>query len=426
MTNAVLLQELRELMRELNVDAFIIGTEDAHQSEYVCEADNRRAFISGFTGSAGTALILQDQALLWTDGRYYLQAENELSSDWTLMKYGMPNVPDMNEWLCNNLLAGQRVGIDSWLISSASATASIKALGAKKIDFVAINENPVDKVWGKHGRPSYPTSSIEVIGLNRSGKSHDDKINEITAQLRASHSAAVVVTMLDEVAWLLNVRGSDVAYNPVVISYAVVTTEEVVFFVDEGKVTEEVRQHLGSRVQIQPYYAIESFLKAKAATGKIEIDSSKVSWALRNAIGESAVEKMSPITLPKSLKNETEVQGFINCHIRDGVALTAFIHWLENHVRAHPNAFSEYDVAVKIEEFRGRMEDHVGPSFSTIAGYGPNGAVIHYKPELETAIKLNVDSLFLLDSGAQYRDGTTDVTRLVSTSVHSRLLFHLY
>lgn len=411
MTNSEILQELRVLMSKLNVDAFIIGSEDAHQSEYVCEADNRRAFISGFTGSAGTALVLQDKALLWTDGRYYLQAENELTADWTLMKAGMPNVPDMNEWLSSNLSAGQKVGIDPWLISSASANASVKALSEKNIEFVAVAENPVDQVWAKHGRPSYPSNFIEVIGLDRSGKSHEQKIDDIIAQLHGMGAVAVVVTMLDEVAWLLNIRGSDVAYNPVVISNAVVTTDGVVFFVDEGKVTEDVRAHLGARVSIKPYSAIEGFLVEIAKTGKVAIDSSKVSWRLRNAVGESMIEKLSPITLPKSLKNETEKQGFINCHIRDGVALTAFIHWLENHVRANPHTFSEYDVAVKIEEFRGRMDGHVGPSFSTIAGYGPNGAIIHYKPEKESAITLGVDSMFLLDSGAQYRDGTTDVTR---------------
>lgn len=413
MSNAVILQELRALMTELNVDAFIVASEDAHQSEYVCEADNRRAFVSGFTGSAGTALVLQDKALLWTDGRYYLQAENELSSEWTLMKAGMPGVPDINEWLANNLSSGQRVGIDSWLISAASATATTKALAAKNIDFVAVAENPVDKVWATHGRPAYPQNPIEVLGLERSGKSHEEKIDEIVAQLRAADAVAVVVTMLDEIAWLLNIRGSDVEYNPVVISYAVVTTEEVVFFIDDSKVTAEARQHFGSRVTIQPYQAIEGFLIEKAKSGKISVDSSKVNWRLRIAVGDSLVEKISPITLPKSLKNEAETKGFINSHIRDGVALTAFIHWLENHVRANPGTFTEYDVAVKIEEFRGRMDGHVGPSFSTIAGYGPNGAIIHYKPEKDTALALGVDSMFLLDSGAQYRDGTTDVTRYV-------------
>lgn len=405
------LEELRNILKEQGIDAFIVGSEDAHQSEYVCDADLRRSFISGFTGSAGTALITQDKALLWTDGRYYLQAENELSASWTLMKAGMPDVPDINDWIVNNLTAGQKVGIDAWLLSSSSAKAMIKAFSEKGIELVAVKENPVDIVWGKRGRPSYPQNPIEVLDISRSGKSHNDKIDNIVAELLKIGAVAVVISMLDEVAWLLNIRGSDVEYNPVVISYAIVATDGVFFFVSDSKVTPEVRSHFGDRVHILPYEAIEAFVADRARAGKIAIDSTKVSWRISEAAGESLLEKSSPVTLPKALKNEAELRGFVNCHIRDGVALTAFIHWLENEVRARPNAFTEYNVTEKIEEFRGRMADHVGPSFSTIAGYGPNGAIIHYKPEKDTALSLGLDSLFLLDSGAQYRDGTTDVTR---------------
>jgi len=409
--NDAILIDLRGWLAENAIDAIIIGSEDAHQSEYVCDADARRTFVSGFTGSAGTALVLQDQALLWTDGRYYLQASQELTSSWTLMKAGMPNVPDILEWIKTNLVRGQKVGVDPWLSTAASSLAMRKALQAKGIEVIDINSNPVDMIWPKYNRPAYPSQPVQVLPLNRAGLSHQDKIELVVAELKKQNAVAIIITMLDEIAWLFNIRGSDVEYNPVVISYAVVAVDEVRLFVDSRKVTPELRQHFGDSVKICPYEEVETYLTEKAKTGKVLADSIKVNWRLYNALGEAVVDRPSPITLPKSLKNEVELEGIRNCHIRDGVALTAFIHWLEGAVRANPGSITEYDVAEKIETFRSKMADHVGPSFSTIAGYGSNGAVIHYKPEKATALPLNLDSLFLLDSGAQYRDGTTDVTR---------------
>jgi Xaa-Pro aminopeptidase len=406
------LAELRAILSEKGLDAFIVGSEDAHQSEYVADADLRREFISGFSGSAGTALILKDAAYLWTDGRYFLQAEQQLSSAWTLMKSGMPQVLDLYTWIKTNLHEGAKVGIDPWLLSATAAGDAIKAFSTKAIELIAVEENPVDIVWQRCGtRPSYPLGPIEVLSLDRAGVSHTDKIAKLVTDLEANNAIALVVTMLDEVAWLLNIRGTDVDYNPVVISYAVVTTEEVAYFVNPLKVTEEVRNHFGQSVQIHGYDQIETYLKTKSQLGKILIDSTKVSWRLKNAIGNAAIEKLSPITLPKSIKNDHELQGIIQAHIRDGVALTAFLHWLTQRVQQEPGTFTEYDVSIKIEEFRSKMTMHVQPSFPTIAGYGPNGAIIHYRPEKETALPLGVDSMFLLDSGAQYRDGTTDVTR---------------
>lgn len=409
--NDAILTDLRGWLAENAIDAILIGSEDAHQSEYVCDADARRTFVSGFTGSAGTALVLQDQALLWTDGRYYLQASQELTPSWTLMKAGMPNVPDTLEWIRNNLVRGQKVGIDPWLATAASSLAMRRTLQIYGIEVVDIASNPVDTIWAKHNRPAYPSQPVEVLPLNRAGSSHQDKIELVVAELKKQNAVAIIISMLDEIAWLFNIRGADVEYNPVVISYAVVAVDEVRLFVDARKVTNELRQHFGESVQIYGYDEIESYLVKKAKTGKVLADSTKVNWRLYNALGEAVIDRPSPITLPKSLKNDVELEGIRNCHVRDGVALTAFIHWLEGAVRAAPGTITEFDVAEKIETFRSRMADHVGPSFSTIAGYGSNGAVIHYKPEKATALPLNLDSLFLLDSGAQYRDGTTDVTR---------------
>lgn len=409
--NDAILHALRAWLMGKGVDAILVGSEDAHQSEYVSDADARRTFVSGFTGSAGTALILQDQAFLWTDGRYYLQASQELTPVWTLMKVGMPNVPDTLEWIKNNLTRGQRVGIDPWLLTAASVLAMRKTLHANGIEVVDITSNPVDTIWSTYNRPAYPSQPIEVLPLNRTGLSHQDKIELVVGELNKQNAVAIIISMLDEIAWLFNIRGSDVEYNPVVISYAVVAVDEVRLFVDARKVTNDLRQHFGDSVRICAYEEIESYLIEKAKTGKVLADSTKVNWRLYNALGEAVIDRPSPITLPKSLKNDVELEGIRNCHIRDGVALTAFIHWLEGAVRASPGTITEFDVAEKIEVFRSKMADHVGPSFSTIAGYGSNGAVIHYKPEKATALPLKLDSLFLLDSGAQYRDGTTDVTR---------------
>lgn len=413
MSGSQYLSEVRALMQSQGVDAFLCGSEDAHQSEYVCSADMRRAFISGFTGSAGTALILMDMALLWTDGRYFLQAEGELSSEWTLMKSGEKGVLELPDWVVKHMKSGQKFGIDAWLVTTAAANSMIQKFKKAGIEVMSVEENLVDMVWVNNGKPSYPSNPIEVLPLERSGVSHNEKIAALRKEMQDTNTIALVVTMLDEIAWLLNIRGSDVEYNPVVISYVVVTHSDIFLFVDPSKVTEEVKSHLGSVVTICGYNEVESCIQRLAQTGKIWMDCTKTNYRLSLAAGASHVDMSSPITLPKSLKNDAELHGIRAAHIRDGVALTAFLHWLENTVKAAPGTFSEYDVAVKIEEFRHRMDLHVGPSFSTIAGYGPNGAIIHYKPEKATARMLGVDSMFLLDSGAQYRDGTTDVTRYV-------------
>lgn len=406
---------LREQMKTLGIDAFLIGSEDAHQSEYVCAADTRRAFISGFTGSAGTALVLQDKAFLWTDGRYFLQAENELSPSWTLMKSGEPNVPDLQDWVVKNMTKGQKFGLDAWLVTTSSAQAMTSKFNEAGIEVVVVKKNPVDEIWTS--RPAYPSFPALVHGVERSGVSHEAKITQMRDELKKHNAFALVVSMLDEVAWLLNIRGSDVEYNPVVISYAVVTLKDVFLFVDLNKVTTEVAAHLGPGVTVKSYDEIESVLASLAVVATSEglsiwIDTAKTNYRLSLSIaGARVLSDPSPITLPKAIKNATELEGIRNAHVRDGVALTAFLHWLEQRVQSSPNTFSEYDVALKIEEFRAKMPLHVGPSFSTIAGFGPNGAIIHYKPERDTAKMLGVDSLFLLDSGAQYQDGTTDVTR---------------
>lgn len=406
------LEALRERLKDLSVDLIIVGSEDAHQSEYVSARDLRRGFISDFTGSAGTAIITQNEALLWTDGRYFLQAEKELSSSWKLMRSGEKDVPDIVDWISNHLREGQTVGIDAWLNSASQAKRLFKSFDSKKIKLISFQENPVDLVWDQFGRPPVQANTVEVVPLERSGLSHQQKIEKLRSSLQKNNATAIVIAMLDEIAWLLNIRGSDIDFNPVVISYVIVTVDKVYWFVNPSKVTPEVRAHLGESVEVLDYEKVEEYLINASKTGKIWIDAARTNYRLYQAVGENGIlEKTSPITLSKSLKTDEELRGFVNAHIRDGAALTAFIHWLETTVKGSPNSITEYAAAQKLEEFRGKMDLHVGPSFTTIAGFGSNGAIIHYSPPVTGSAPIGVDSLFLLDSGAQYRDGTTDVTR---------------
>jgi Xaa-Pro aminopeptidase len=403
-------------MKAQALNAFIVGSEDAHQSEYVTDRDLRRSFISDFSGSAGTALITETKALLWTDGRYFDQAANELDGkSWTLMKAGEPGVPDMNDWLYENMNGGQKVGVDSFLMSASRALDLKSKLGAKGVELQGVEANPVDKVWSSLSmQPGFPKAPLKVH--KSGGCHHNTKIEDLRDNLKDKNCSAFVVTMLDEICWLLNIRGADVECNPVAVAYVVVTMTETHLFIDSDKVTAEAAAHLGAGVQVSPYEGVESFLADLSASGlhTIAMDNAQANWRLYNAAGGKdggVVSMVSPITMAKSLKNEHEQQGIRDAHVRDGVALTAFLCWLEKTVKSNPGSVTEYEVAVELEKFRGKMPGHVCPSFATIAGYGPNGAVIHYKPEESSALPLKTDSLFLLDSGGQYLDGTTDVTR---------------
>jgi len=431
------LLSMRALMKAEHVNAFICGSADAHQSEYVSDRDGRRQWLSSFSGSAGTAIVLEDSALLWTDGRYFLQASTELSEEWTLMRSGDPGVLEMEAWLTKNLCAGSVVGVDGSLISAEQASSLSAALEKKGILLKSI-KNPVDALWIE--QPDAPMNPVLV--MEGHGRPHGEKIAAVQGFLKEQGADAFCASMLDEIAWLYNIRGSDVKCNPVVISYAVITTDGAHFFCDRRKLGSAALAHLagedssdeksqspakGKRkrdeageaapIHIHPYEDIQKFLKDLVSVhGKrVAVDRKQINWDLFLAAGgassAAAVTVTSPLTMAKSLKNEVELNGIRAAHVRDGVALTAFLHWLDGAVRAAPGTITEYEAAERLETFRHAMAGHKYPSFDTIAGYGPNGAIIHYKPEKKTAASLSTDSLFLLDSGGQYNDGTTDVTR---------------
>ncbi|KAJ1921088.1 hypothetical protein H4219_000946 [Mycoemilia scoparia] len=412
------LAKLRELMKQHGINAYVVPSEDAHQSEYVATCDERRGYISGFDGSAGTAVITEDSANMFTDGRYFLQASLQMDDNWTLMKVGVPDVPNWNAFLteASHYLNGKaRVGIDPKLIPTSSATELKNALVSRGGDLVSIPSNLIDEIWSD--RPSRPTNKVFIHDIEYAGLDFNTKIEQVRKDLEKEKAEGLVVSKLDEIAWLFNLRGSDISYNPVFFSYALVTRDSTTLYINREKITDEVKEHL-SDVEIKGYEDIFTELESLASVytksdHRILVDGS-TSWALANALGENNIKQgMSPIVMLKAIKNKTEVEGMYNSHIRDGTAVVKYFGWLENELlNGNGNLkLTECDVADKLEEFRSQQDKFVGLSFDTISSVGPNGAIIHYSPTRGSDAKLDITKMYLVDSGGQYLDGTTDVTR---------------
>ncbi|KAH8702372.1 putative Xaa-Pro aminopeptidase P [Talaromyces proteolyticus] len=414
------LARLRELMKQHKLDVYIVPSEDSHQSEYIAHCDARRAFISGFTGSAGTAVISTAAAALSTDGRYFNQAAKQLDNNWTLLKSGLEGVPTWQEWTAEQADGGKVVGVDPTVITAASARKLSDSLAKNGAKLVGIEQNLVDQVWGEE-RPPRPSEKVKVHPEKYAGKSAQEKIADIRKELQSKKHAAFVISVLDEIAWLFNLRGNDIPYNPVFFSYAVITPDTAELYVDAEKLTPEVKAHLGSDVTIKPYDSIFADAKAlasKASTSDSGVStkyllSNKASWALSLSLGgeSKAEETRSPVSDAKAIKNEVELKGMRDCHVRDGAALTEYFAWLENELINKKSTLDEVDGADKLEQIRSKHEKFVGLSFDTISSTGPNAAVIHYKPEKGYCSIINPDAIYLCDSGAQFLDGTTDTTR---------------
>ncbi|KAH6887859.1 putative Xaa-Pro aminopeptidase P [Coprinopsis sp. MPI-PUGE-AT-0042] len=420
------LAALRELMKKENVDVWVVPSEDQHYSEYLAHCDERRAFISGFNGSAGCAVVTLEKAHLFTDGRYFLQAEKQLDSNWTLMKQGLPDVPTWQDFLYKNLDGNLRIGIDPSIITQEDATNLRKNLATKQSTLVPITTNLVDVVWGSD-RPARPHNNVFHLDEKYSGQSLQDKVNKVREVVAKENGKAVVVTMLDEVAWLYNLRGSDIDYNPVFFAYAVVTPEEALLFVNDKQLDDAAKAYLGQNVKIRGYEEIFDYLKQLPAslslTGSKEdkkvLITSKTSLAITEAISPPSSDDApvyhkvvrSPVADLKAIKNETEIQGFRQCHIRDGAALARYFAWLEETLEEGKEEVSEYGAASVLEKFRSELDLFKGLSFTTISSTGPNGAIIHYSPDPKDSAIIKKDQIYLCDSGAQFLDGTTDVTR---------------
>ncbi|KAI0634735.1 Creatinase/aminopeptidase [Trametes polyzona] len=410
------LKALRDLMAkpEYNVQAVVIPTEDQHFSEYIAQCDERRAYISGFTGSAGTAIVTSEDAFLFTDGRYYLQASKQLDQNWTLMKQGLPDVPTWQDFLSKNLGDHIRIGVDPTLIAASDADGIQKSLEPKQSELVSLQENLVDLVWPD--RPPRPANKVFVLDTKYAGASLQDKIKRVREELDKKKARAIVVNMLDEVAWLFNLRGSDIDYNPVFFAYALIDHDKALLFVNEAQLDADVRKHLGSDVEVHPYDTFFSYLTRLGAELSAHKDSKvlvsdKASLAVAEAIGKDHITVVrSPVTDLKAIKNEVEVEGFRQSHIRDGAALVRYFAWLEEQLNSGKE-LSESQVADQLEKYRSEQDLFKGLSFPTISATGPNGAIIHYDPDPNDCAIVKKDQIYLCDSGAQFADGTTDVTR---------------
>ncbi|KAI1367821.1 aminopeptidase-like protein [Xylaria arbuscula] len=427
------LAELRRVMKDRKIDVYIVPSEDSHSSEYIAPCDARRAYISGFTGSAGYAVITHEKAALATDGRYFNQASKELDDNWLLLKQGIQDVPTWQEWTAEHAEGGRAVAVDPTLLTSGAAeklSEKIQKSGGKELEAVA--ENLIDLVWGAD-RPSRPIEPVIILDQKFAGKDVKTKLEELRQELEKKQSLAFVVSMLDEIAWLFNLRGSDIPYNPVFFSYAVVTPDEATLYVDPTKLSSEVSSFLEeNKVVIKPYQDIFSDVTALGQVAKAKnteenkktpagqtrkkfLISNKASWALKRALGgdDFVEEARSPLADAKAIKNKTEIEGMRACHIRDGAALIEYFAWLEDQLINQKASIDEVDAADKLEEFRAKHDKFVGLSFDTISSTGPNAAVIHYKPEKGSCSVLDPNAVYLCDSGAQFLDGTTDTTRTV-------------
>ncbi|XP_063592156.1 xaa-Pro aminopeptidase 1-like [Penaeus indicus] len=479
---------LRQEMANNGLNAFIVPTDDDHQSEYVGESDKRRKYISGFSGSAGTAVVLMEEQALWTDGRYFLQADDQLDCNWLLMKAYMSGTPTILQWLKDSLPSGARVGADPTLTSADTWLSYANSLAADNIDLVPVTPNLVDLIWTD--RPPYPSDPAFPLELKFTGKSWEEKVLEVRDEMRSTGTDVLVASALDEVAWLLNLRGSDIPFNPVFRSYALVTMNSVELFTPAEKVSAEVEEHLHVNqceammcVTIQNYDDIFPRLSSfedDPLVSKIRISSSYsftsgASYAIYNAVPASKRDQAaSPILFMKGRKNEVESQGMMNAHLKDAVALCDFLALLENEVpaskrdqAASPILFmkgrknevesqgmmnahlkdavalcdflalleneviagtywDELSAVAKSEEFRSQQQDYLSLSFETISASGPNAALIHYSPSPETNRQIDDQSTYLLDSGAQYKDGTTDVTRTLHFGVPTSFQIEAY
>lgn len=394
------------------VSAFIIPSTDPHLSEYVAPHWKSREWISGFTGSAGTVVVLRDKAGLWTDSRYFLQAAEQLEgSGITLYKEMLPETPSMTDFLCQNLKPGEPVSIDGRMFSVEQVEQMKKEL-IERNHQVDLLGDLLSSIWSD--RPAMPDAPAFVYEMKYAGKSCGEKVAAIRSELKKKGIHALFLSALDEIAWTLNLRGSDVHCNPVIVSYLLITQDEVVYFISPEKVTPEVDAYLkGQSVSLRNYDDVETYLKTFAGKNLL-IDPKKTNYAIYAAIHPQCVviRGESPVALLKAIRNEQEIAGIHAAMQRDGVALVKFLKWLEESVSSGKE--TELSIDQKLHEFRVAQPLYMGESFDTIAGYKEHGAIVHYSATPESNATLRSEGFLLLDSGAQYLDGTTDITRTIA------------
>lgn len=420
------LARLRELMKREHLSAFIFPSTDAHQSEYVADHWRGREWISGFNGSAGTAVVTMKSAALWTDSRYFLAAEEQLEdTEYQLMRLKMEGTPTIAEWLGKELqdVQSPEVGLDGMVNSYnyvKDLSCSLRKLGGITL---RTNLDPLELIW--ENRPSLPANPVEIQPLEYAGETLASKVVRIRKSLRELHADGMLVSALDDIAWTLNLRGTDVHCNPVFVSYLLIESDKVSLFVDDNKLSPEVKQYLqDNQVSLYNYNKVEKCLESYSEYN-ILLDGDETSYYLWKTVKcQEIVAAASPIPAMKAVKNEAEIEGYRSAMLKDGVAMVKFLKWLKPAVEA--GGQTEISIDEKLTSLRAEQKLFRDISFDTIAGYAQHGAIVHYEATPETDVVLKPEGLILIDSGAQYQDGTTDITRTIALGAVSEEMKHIY
>ena len=406
------LNAIRILMKEKKIDAYLVPTDDFHGSEYVGDYFKCRKYITGFTGSAGTAIITQDMAGLWTDGRYFIQAADQLrDTTIELFKSGEPGVPTVHQFLNDKLEEGMCLGFDGRTVSAREAEELQELLQEKHITF-SVNDDLIGEIW--EDRPVLSCEPVMELDIRWTGKSRADKIAEIREQMKAKEADTFILTSLDDIAWLLNIRGNDIHCCPVVLSYLVMMENELRLYANAAAFSEEIRSNLeADGVKIHPYDDVYSYVQSISSDKKVLLSRVNVNSRLVSNIPSEVtiLDEPNLTLLPKAVKNETEMENERIAHIKDGVAVTKFIHWLKKNVTR--TTITELSAAEKLYQFRSEQKHFLGDSFDPIIAYGTHAAIVHYSATEATDIPLEVRGMVLADTGGHYLEGTTDITRTI-------------
>jgi Xaa-Pro aminopeptidase len=407
------LKALRAWMAKAKIDAVLVPRADEHQGEYVPPCAERLKWLTGFTGSAGIAIAAKKSAALFTDGRYTVQAKAETDANAFDISF-LPRAR-LAEWLAENLTKGASVGYDPWLHTVSEIARLTKALAAKGIALKPLAKNPIDALWGKQ-RPSPPKAPVVIQPLALAGRSAAEKIADVQKRLKDDGQHAVVLTLPDSICWLFNIRGSDVAHNPVVLAFAIVpVTGKAELYIDAAKLSADVRKYLSSFAKLLAPDALPDRLSdLKTSKKRVRLDPDTAAAWFERKLGDKAIARgADPCILPKAIKSASEINGSRAAHVRDGVAVVRFLAWFDTAIQSGP--LDEISAVQKLEEFRQETSALKDISFATISGSGPNGAIVHYRVNERSNRAIQLGELFLLDSGAQYQDGTTDITRTLAT-----------
>lgn len=420
------LARLRELMKREHLSAFIFPSTDAHQSEYVADHWRGREWISGFNGSAGTAVVTIKSAALWTDSRYFLAAEEQLEgTEYQLMRLKMEGTPTIAEWLGKELqdVQSPEVGLDG-MVNSYNYVKDL-SYSLRKLGGITLRTNldPLEQIW--ENRPSLPANPVEIQPLEYAGETLASKVVRIRKSLRELHADGMLVSALDDIAWTLNLRGTDVHCNPVFVSYLLIESDKVSLFVDDNKLSPEVKQYLqDNQVSLYNYNKVEKCLESYSEYN-ILLDGDETSYYLWKTVKcQEIVAAASPIPAMKAVKNKAEIEGYRSAMLKDGVAMVKFLKWLKPAVEA--GGQTEISIDEKLTSLRAEQKLFRDISFDTIAGYAQHGAIVHYEATPETDVVLKPEGLILIDSGAQYQDGTTDITRTIALGPVSEEMKHIY